>query len=655
MTAANITPFIRGAHHLVARPDGLVRPVRMSDKQVDAAADAGRERTARCTSGITIDLVTTGDEVSFDLAVLQGIDGSKHSVQETVELGGPDAPDADAGLVDGVDLVVDGAYVRTVPARDGAVTLAFDNPSHAPAEACVYLPNLMSVAVGNLSTNGTIEAAPERPYLLALGDSITQGFVVGRPSQSWPAQVARACGLDLVNQAIAGHHFDHHTLRGMRVLRDNPPALVLVAYGTNDWAHAQSKHELTVNMAKYLERVASHFPDAPVYVLSPVWRADESDENRRCGRSLAWVRSHLADECARVGLRYVDGTSLVPADTSLYADGRLHPNAEGARLMAEGVLAALEVDGLLAELGGRHDAPAARADAQTLLRHDAPRRQEAFEEVARTIWRLRQADGCPWDREQTHESIKKNMIEEAYEAVDAIEAGDAAHLREELGDVLMQVLLHAQIAADAGEFTIADVCRDLDEKLVRRHPHVFGTGVSAATSDEVLDIWSSVKLEEQREREQAAAEGQGAAADASAAQPSGLLDSVPRCMPALMQAQKISKKAAACGFDWETTEDVWAKVDEERAEFAAEERGSERAVEEFGDVLFAAVNVARKEGVDAETALRLSCEKFRTRWAAIEAAAEASGRSCAGLSNGELEELWEKAKSGEAEGGQNLA
>ena len=661
MTAANITPFIRGAHHLVARPDGLVRPVRMSDKQVDAAADAGRERTARCTSGITIDLVTTGDEVSFDLAVLQGIDGSKHSVQETVELGGPDAPDADAGLVDGVDLVVDGAYVRTVPARDGAVTLAFDNPSHAPAEACVYLPNLMSVAVGNLSTNGTIEAAPERPYLLALGDSITQGFVVGRPSQSWPAQVARACGLDLVNQAIAGHHFDHHTLRGMRVLRDNPPALVLVAYGTNDWAHAQSKHELTVNMAKYLERVASHFPDAPVYVLSPVWRADESDENRRCGRSLAWVRSHLADECARVGLRYVDGTSLVPADTSLYADGRLHPNAEGARLMAEGVLAALEVDGLLAELGGRHDAPAARADAQTLLRHDAPRRQEAFEEVARTIWRLRQADGCPWDREQTHESIKKNMIEEAYEAVDAIEAGDAAHLREELGDVLMQVLLHAQIAADAGEFTIADVCRDLDEKLVRRHPHVFGRA-HAQSADEVLGIWSKVKLEERRA--QAAGEAgpdAAGATDDSAGEPApvpGLLDSVPRSMPALMQAQKVSKKAAACGFDWETTQDVWRKVDEERGEFLAEEPGSEAALDEFGDLLFAAVNVARKDGLDAECALRASCDKFRRRWAAMEEEAARLGKGVDELSHDELEELWGKAKSeeGEASGGsENLA
>lgn len=672
MTAANIASFLRGAHHLVSRPDGLVRPARMSDKQVQAAAEGGREQAARNSAGVTINLVTTGDEVSFDLAVLQGIDETKHSVQETIELAGPDAPDANNGLVDGIDLFVDGAYVRTAPVASGLVSLSFENPSHAPAEVCVYLPSLSSVAVGNLSTNGTIEPAPERGYLLALGDSITQGYVVGKPGMSWPARVARACGLDLVNQAIAGHHFDRATLRGMRPLRENPPALIVVAYGTNDWAHAESKREITANMAKYLERVANHFPDTPVYVVSPVWRADEA-EPRRCGRSLAWVRSHLCDECARYGLRYVDGAPLVPSETGLFADGRLHPNAEGARLMAEGVLAELGADGILAELGGRHDSPVARADAQTRLRPEAPARQTAFDEVARTIWRLRQPDGCPWDREQTHSSIAKNMIEEAYEAVEAIEAGDVAHLREELGDVLMQVLLHAQIAADAGEFTIADVCHDLDEKLVRRHPHVFGAGVSAKSASEVLDIWSSVKLEEHREAGEGAADGAAGAAgvhpgsgasaagsDISAAGTSaaaapaaqlapkpGLLDAVPRSMPALMQAQKISRKAAACGFDWDSTADVWRKMGEERAEFEAEAPGSEGALEEFGDVLFSAVNVARREGLDAETALRASCDKYRQRWAAMEAAAAGRGAALEDLSHDELEALWAQAKESE--------
>lgn len=663
MTAANIATFIRGAHHLVARPDGLVRPSRMSDKQLEAAADAGRERAARTTAGITIDLVTTGDEVSFDLTVLKGIRMESASVQKTIELAEAAAhADAqlaapEAGLVDGVDLVVDGTYVRTVPVREGAVTLAFDNPNHQPAEVRVYLPCLMTVAVGNLSTNGSIERAPKRGYLLALGDSITQGYVVGSPSASWPARVARACGLDLVNQAIAGHHFDIHTLRGMKALRENPPAAIVVAYGTNDWAHTDTKRELVANMTKYLGRLAERFQETPVYVLSPIWRADEG-EPRPHGRTLAWWRDTLRDECQRLGLRYVDGTELVPADTSLYADGRLHPNATGAEHLAEGVLEAFDHDGLLAALGGRHDTPATLADAQTLLRSDAPRRQRTLEQAARTIWRLRQPDGCPWDKEQTHASIKKNMIEEAFEAVDAIEAGDAAHLCEELGDVLMQVLLHAQIAEDAGEFTFADVCRDLDDKLVRRHPHVFGYGESASSADEVLGIWSKVKLAEHRAEEDAAkASGDAAEGDAadvasgaaSPAKPQGLLDSVPRSMPALMQAQKVSKKAAACGFDWDSTTDVWKKVDEERGEFLAEKPGSPEALEEFGDVLFAAVNVARKEHLDAETALRASCDKFRERWASMEAAAASEGRSVEDLSRDELEELWNKAKDGASE------
>ncbi len=663
MTAANIATFIRGAHHLVARPDGLVRPSRMSDKQLEAAADAGRERAARTTAGITIDLVTTGDEVSFDLTVLKGIRMESASVQKTIELAEAAAhADAqlaapEAGLVDGVDLVVDGTYVRTVPVREGAVTLAFDNPNHQPAEVRIYLPCLMTVAVGNLSTNGSIERAPKRGYLLALGDSITQGYVVGSPSASWPARVARACGLDLVNQAIAGHHFDIHTLRGMKALRENPPAAIVVAYGTNDWAHTDTKRELVANMTKYLGRLAERFQETPVYVLSPIWRADEG-EPRPHGRTLAWWRDTLRDECQRLGLRYVDGTELVPADTSLYADGRLHPNATGAEHLAEGVLEAFDHDGLLAALGGRHDTPATLADAQTLLRSDAPRRQRTLEQAARTIWRLRQPDGCPWDKEQTHASIKKNMIEEAFEAVDAIEAGDAAHLCEELGDVLMQVLLHAQIAEDAGEFTFADVCRDLDDKLVRRHPHVFGYGESASSADEVLGIWSKVKLAEHRAEEDAAkASGDAAEGDAadvasgaaSPAKPQGLLDSVPRSMPALMQAQKVSKKAAACGFDWDSTTDVWKKVDEERGEFLAEKPGSPEALEEFGDVLFAAVNVARKEHLDAETALRASCDKFRERWASMEAAAASEGRSVEDLSRDELEELWNKAKDGASE------
>lgn len=271
---------------------------------------------------------------------------------------------------------------------------------------------------------------------------------------------------------------------------------------------------------------------------------------------------------------------------------------------------------------------------------------EEFDEFVDTIAALRAPGGCPWDREQTHESIAKNMIEEAYEAVDAIEAGDTVHLREELGDVLLQVVLQSQIAADAGEFTIDDVCRDVNEKMIRRHPHVFGSAKAQSAGD-VLELWDSVKLAEKdavdggKDRE-------------------GLLDGIPTGFPALMQAQKISRKAVSVGFEWDTLEDVWGKVDEEIAElrdaFASAPKtdkgkvteGAKAEVElEFGDVLFTLVNVARKMGVDAESALRASSAKFRRRWAFIEGAAWAQNRKVEELSMDEIQALWDEAKERE--------
>ena len=265
--------------------------------------------------------------------------------------------------------------------------------------------------------------------------------------------------------------------------------------------------------------------------------------------------------------------------------------------------------------------------------------RDTFDALTEIIWRLRQPDGCPWDREQTHASIAKNMVEEAYEAVDCIEDGDDAHLCEELGDVLMQVMLHAQIAADEGAFTIDDVMRGLDEKLVRRHPHVFGDRSGAHDAAEVLDIWDQVKLAEK-------AQGDAEAA-ALEERPKGLLESVPRALPALMQAQKVSRKAAAVGFEWDTVDDVWAQVGSERAEFEREEPGSEARAVEFGDMLFALVNVARREGIDAESALRASTMKFRTRWEVVERLAQARGSSVEQLSTAELNQLWDKVKAGE--------
>ena len=263
--------------------------------------------------------------------------------------------------------------------------------------------------------------------------------------------------------------------------------------------------------------------------------------------------------------------------------------------------------------------------------------REEMQSLVETIWRLRQPDGCPWDRKQTHESIGKNMIEEAYEALDCIEAGDEAHLREELGDVLMQVVLHAQIAADAGAFTMADVARDINDKLIRRHPHVFG-GRSADSADEVLVIWDSVKLAEKGAKDADAAE--------AGERPEGLLEGVPRSLPALMEAQKVSRKAASAGFEWETVADVWDKVAEERAEFEAEAPGTAERELEFGDLLFALVNVARKEGIDAESALRASTAKFRERWAAMENAAHEGGVSLESLTTEQLNSLWDKVKRG---------
>ncbi len=276
-----------------------------------------------------------------------------------------------------------------------------------------------------------------------------------------------------------------------------------------------------------------------------------------------------------------------------------------------------------------------RVDAENAARPDAPMTHPEFDRLVRTIWRLRQPDGCPWDREQTHRSITKNMIEEAYEAVDAIEADDTGHLREELGDVLEQVLLHAQISSDDGVFDIDDVARELNEKLVRRHPHVFGDLAAAANGDEVMDIWDDVK------RAERAAAGEGDAPEP------GILDSVPHSLPALMQAQKISKRAAKAGFEWETVDDVWDKVAEERVEFEREEPGTDARSLEFGDLLFALVNVARREGIDAEEALAASNRKFRARWSCMEELARQGRRELDSLDTNELNVLWERAKQEE--------
>lgn len=285
-----------------------------------------------------------------------------------------------------------------------------------------------------------------------------------------------------------------------------------------------------------------------------------------------------------------------------------------------------------------------------------PVEHPAFDEFVATIATLRSPQGCPWDKEQTHLSIAPNMIEEAYEAVDAIEQNDIAHLREELGDVLLQVVLQSQIAADDGEFTIDDVCRDVNAKMIRRHPHVFGDSI-AGNANEVLQVWDQIKLKEKEAAEQGATGNE--AADGSAAAAS-LLDSVPGNLPALIQAQKISRKAASAGFEWDTIADIWDKVREEVHELeeayatAPKDSGgkilhdtpeAEDVELEFGDVLFALVNVARRMGVNSENALRKTCRKFRQRWASMEEAATTEGAKLEDLSQPAQEALWQQAKS----------
>ena len=248
-----------------------------------------------------------------------------------------------------------------------------------------------------------------------------------------------------------------------------------------------------------------------------------------------------------------------------------------------------------------------------------------FDEFVDLIAVLRGPDGCPWDQEQTHRSIAKNIVEEAYAAVHAIETDDVAEVREELGDVLLQVVLQSQIAADAGEFTIDDVVSAIHTKIVRRHPHVFGDA-AADDAAAVTRTWDAIKSVERAEKKQ------------------GLLDTVPHALPALMLAQTISRKAVSAGFEWDSLEGVWAKVHEEIDELKAEEPGSPEAQDEIGDLLFTIVNLARKQGIDAETALRGTCEKFRRRWSAMERTAAEGGEALDALPLAAQEALWQAAK-----------
>ncbi|OEH92638.1 nucleoside triphosphate pyrophosphohydrolase [Bacillus solimangrovi] len=258
---------------------------------------------------------------------------------------------------------------------------------------------------------------------------------------------------------------------------------------------------------------------------------------------------------------------------------------------------------------------------ETLLYHE-------FSTLKEVISILRGPDGCPWDRKQTHESLKKYLVEETYEVLDAIDEKDDDSLAEELGDVLLQVMLHAQIGEDEGYFSIHDVIYHLTDKMIRRHPHVFGD-MSVADADEVVSNWEQIKKSEHAKNEQ-----------------QSLLSGIPSHLPSLYRAYELQKKAAKVGFDWKEVTPIWEKVEEELSEFKeAVHTGNAGEVEgEFGDIIFALVNIARFYKIDPEEALRATNRKFQQRFEYIERVVNERELTWAQLSLEEMDEIWEEAK-----------
>jgi tetrapyrrole methylase family protein / MazG family protein len=246
-----------------------------------------------------------------------------------------------------------------------------------------------------------------------------------------------------------------------------------------------------------------------------------------------------------------------------------------------------------------------------------------FEEIVSV---LRGENGCPWDRKQTHQSLRPYLIEEAYEALDAIESGDALHIKEELGDVLLQIYLHAEIARERGEFSINDVAQTIIDKIILRHPHVFGDD-RVRDADHVLERWEQIKKKEKPHRE-------------------SMLDGVPKHLPALLKAYRVQQKVSRVGFDWENINDVAAKLDEEVAELkhALILADKEKIMEESGDMLFSIANVLRYIDINPEEALGKTIDKFSARFKYIEQRAGEMNKSLEEMTLDEMERLWQESK-----------
>ena len=254
-----------------------------------------------------------------------------------------------------------------------------------------------------------------------------------------------------------------------------------------------------------------------------------------------------------------------------------------------------------------------------------PRRLDKFDTLVKIIAALRAPDGCPWDKEQTHSSLREFLLEESYEALAALDEENTDKLRQELGDLLLQIVLHAQIAEEAGEFKMSDVIEGISAKMVQRHPHVFGS-VKVDNSEDVVHNWEKIKQEERGTE-------------------TSLLASVPLQMPALSYSREVQQRVAQAGFDWPDIDGVIDKLAEEVAEFKASPNQEEK-VEEYGDLLFTLVNFARRQGIDSETALREANRKFSRRFVFMEELCHKRGQTFADLSFKEQNALWEEAKRG---------